>query len=74
MSKKEKQHFNKMLITLRRISKGYMTPNQLLRNSKKQYGLDYVDALELSYENIKSDASNCIKNIREIKKTNEDGG
>ena len=55
-----------MLHTLKRISKHYQNPDQIRRNSDKQYGLEYGEALEYSYENIQNEAAWSIKGIREI--------
>lgn len=47
--------------TLQRISKSYATPDRLRRNAARGYGLDYEEALEMSYENIQSEAKQAIK-------------
>lgn len=67
MTKAQITQFNMMLGCLRKIAKGYQTPDQLRRNSEKMYGLDYEEALGMSYENIQADAAFCCKGIREIK-------
>lgn len=58
--------FNKMLVTLDRISR-YQTPEQLKRNAEKEYGIDAAEAIEMSYENIQLEAKVCKKGIRAIK-------
>lgn len=66
--KKDKQlQFNKMLTTLKKISKRYESPERLRRNSEKEYGLEYEEALEMAYDNIQTEATICIKGIRPIK-------
>lgn len=45
---------------LKRISKGYQTPDQLRRNSEKDFGCDYISALEMAYENIQSEAAMAV--------------
>lgn len=66
MTKKQQLQFNTMYLTLRRISKVYQTPDRLRRNSEKQYGLEYEEALEMAYENIQNDASFAVKGVRPI--------
>lgn len=48
---------------LKRISKQYMTPDQIRRDSKNS-GLDYEEYLEMSYENIQADAKRAIYGVR----------
>ena len=45
----------------------YQTPNQLRRQSEKDYGLDYEEALGYAYENIQQTAKNAIKGVRRPK-------
>lgn len=52
--------------TLKRIARGYMTPTQIRRDSR-QAGLDYDEYLEMSYENIQSEAAAAIKGVRRPK-------
>ena len=54
----------RMYDALKRIARGYQTPDQLRRGSEKQYGLDYTEALEYAYENMQQDARNAIKGLR----------
>ena len=67
MTPKQKQNYNKMLHTLKVIVNSYQTPEQIRRNSFKQWGCDYEEALEMSYENIQGEAKWASKGIREIK-------
>ena len=67
MTKKQIEQFNRMRATLIKISKGYQTPAQLLRDSEKDYGLGYADALEMAYENIQGEAAFAVRSVREIK-------
>lgn len=64
MTTKQTLQFNKMLTVLKKISKAYQTPSQLKRNSGKQYGLDYEEALEMSYENIQGEAALACKGVK----------
>lgn len=66
MTPKQKEQFNRMRDTLKRIAKGYQTPEQLRRNAKKGYGIEYEEALELAYENLQDEARRAIKGVREI--------
>ncbi|MCK5611337.1 hypothetical protein KAR91_56225 [Candidatus Pacearchaeota archaeon] len=52
---------NKELIeALRRIS-AYQSIETLQKNSKKDWGLEYEEALEMSYENMQSEAKTILK-------------
>ena len=53
--------------TLKRIAKGYMTPEQLRRRAEKEYGIDYEDALEMSYDNLQCEAADAIRGKRRPK-------
>ena len=64
MDTKQKQNYNKMLLMLKKIAREYQTPDQLRKNSGKQYGLDYIEALEMSYENIQAEAKSIITGMR----------
>lgn len=57
----------RMYDALKRIARGYQTPDQLRRGSEKQYGLAYTEALEYAYENMQQDAKNAIKGLRRPK-------
>ena len=66
MTPKQKLQFNKMLHTLQQIGKGYQTPSQLKKESNKDWGLDYEEALEMSYENIQTAAKIASKGVKPI--------
>jgi len=57
------EHQQRMFDTLKRISNGYMTPNQIRRDSDGS-GLDCEEYLEMSYENIQSEAKAAVKGLR----------
>lgn len=57
------QQIVRMYNALKTIAKDYQTPEQLRKKSEKQYGLDYEEALEMSYENIQTLAKSVIKGI-----------
>lgn len=65
MTNNQKIKYNKMHSALVRI-KCYQTPNQLKRDSEKDWGLDYVEALEMAYENMQIEAKQALKNVRVI--------
>lgn len=69
MTTKQMQQFNKMREVLLKIAKRYQSPDRLRKNSEKDYGLDYEEALEMAYENIQTDAARVVKGIKEIKPT-----
>lgn len=66
MTQKEKQQFNKMRRALKEIA-SYQSPDKLRRESQKDWGLDYEEALEMAYENVISTAKYASKGIRELK-------
>ena len=66
ITEKQAQQFNKMLATLKRISKDYQTTDQLRRDSEKQYGLAYEEAMEMAYENIQGEAAMAAKGLKFI--------
>jgi hypothetical protein len=67
ITEKQKEQFNQMLFTLKMISKSYMSPEKLRKDSEEEYGLDYTDTLEMAYENIQWDAKKVLVGIRPIK-------
>lgn len=67
MTEKQKFQFNLMLSTLRKIGKGYMTPQKIRRDIEKGHPLDYDEYLEMAYENIQSEALTAIKGIKQVK-------
>ena len=64
MKAKQIQQIQNMYRALQTISKDYMTPSQLRRNSEKTYGLDYEDSMEMSYENMQELAKQSIKGVK----------
>jgi len=61
---KQLNAFKEMHAALKTIARDYQTPDQIRRNSEKQYGLDYEEALEMSYENIQSLAGIASKGVK----------
>lgn len=66
MTPKEKVNFNRMREALIRITK-YQTPDRLKKDSKKDWGLDYSESLEMAYENMQDEARFAVKGIKSIK-------
>ena len=65
MTPKQKEQFNTMRATLKKIATGYQTPEQLRRSAERQYGLDADEAIEYAYENIQQDAKRAVSGVRE---------
>ena len=65
MTPKQKEQFNRMRSTLKRIATGYETPAQIRRGSEGQYGLDAGEAVEMAYENIQHEAKRAVAGVRE---------
>lgn len=58
----------KLYDALKRIARGYMTPDQIRRDAEKEeFGPGYEEYLEMSYENIQETAKRAIHGVR-IKK------
>jgi hypothetical protein len=55
-------HFIKMYEALKEIAR-YQTPEQLQRDSKKDWGLDYEESLAMAYDNIQQTAKDAVKGI-----------
>ena len=53
----------RLYYALKRITK-YQSPDQLRRNSRKDWGCEYEEAIEYSYENIQQEAKDAIKGVR----------
>lgn len=66
ITEKQAEQFNYMLAIHRKIARDYQTPDQLRKNSEKQYGLDYEESLEMAYENLQSEAGAAAKGVRPI--------
>ncbi len=52
---------------LKRIAKGYQTPEQIRRNAEVEYGLDAEEATEMAYDNVRWEAERAIKGKRRPK-------
>ena len=65
MTPKQKEQFNRMRATLKRIAIGYQTPDQLRRGAEREYGIAADEAIEYAYENIQQEAKRAVAGVRE---------
>lgn len=65
ITEKQKQQFNLMLNALKRI-KAYQSPEKLRKDSSKDWGLDFEEAIEMAYENIQGEAAFACKNVKPL--------
>lgn len=70
ITEKQKIQFNLMLSALKRITQ-YQSPEKLQKNSKKNWGLDYEEVLEMAYENIQEEAKSACRNVKPLPLTNK---
>ncbi|MEK7945769.1 hypothetical protein WKR98_13515 [Pigmentiphaga sp. YJ18] len=63
MADKRLEREQRMYDALKLIAKGYETPTQL-RKSAEKYGLDFEEALEYAYENIRATAADAIRGMK----------
>lgn len=66
ITQKQAHQFNFMRHVLKRISKDYMTPAQIRKDTKGDFGLDFEEMIEMSYENIQTEAAAGCKNVKAI--------
>lgn len=64
ITQKQLENYNKMWAALKKISRLYQTPDQVRRTAGELTGLDYTEALEMAYENIRADAKTAIKGVK----------
>ena len=65
ITEKQKQQFNLMLNALKKI-KAYQSPEKLRKDSSKDWGLDFEEVIEMSYENIQGEAAFACKNVKPL--------
>lgn len=65
ITEKQKRQFNIMLNSLKKI-KSYQSPKKLRKDSEKEWGLDFEEAIEMAYENILLEASYASKNVKPL--------
>lgn len=66
ITQKQAQQFNFMRAALTQIANYYQTPSQIRKDSKKDYGLDFEEAIEMAYENIQILAKQSIRGVKPI--------
>lgn len=66
MTERQKETYNRMLLALKKIANGYMTVSQIRKYSGDEYGLDFIDTVEMAYENVQAEAKAASKGIRPI--------
>lgn len=47
----------------------YQTPDKLRKDSEKDWGVDFEEAIEMAYENIQGTAKYAVKGIRAVNAT-----
>jgi hypothetical protein len=67
MTPKEMATWNRMRAALIRIYKGYQTPDQLRRNAERDFGCSFDETIEMSYENLQSEAKGAVRGVRQKK-------
>jgi len=60
--RKEQQYYDAL-----KMITNYLQPEKLRRCSKKEYGLEYEEALEYAYENVLLTAREAIRGYRRPK-------
>ncbi len=65
ITEKQKQQFNLMLNALKKI-KAYQSPEKLRKDSSRDWGLDFEEAIEMAYENIQGEAAFACKNVKPL--------
>lgn len=65
ITEKQKRQFNLMLNALKKI-KAYQSPAKLRKDSSKDWGLDFEEAIEMAYENIQNEAAVACKNVKPL--------
>jgi hypothetical protein len=63
MTNTEAFNFARMHGALKAITK-YQTPDQLRKSSRKDWGVELEEALEMAYENIQETAKDGISGVR----------
>jgi len=64
ITEKQQVQFNRMLEALTAIHKSYESTEKLRRNSEKNWGLDFEEAIEMAYENIQLLAKTASKGVK----------
>jgi len=72
MTTTEKLHFNRMFDALKKIEKGYLSASKMKKMSEKLWGLGFHEALEMSYQNLQSEASAGTAHIKKVRLTKKE--
>ena len=64
MTPKQIEQFNRMRYVLKKIATEYESVARLRRNSEKEWGLYFDEAIEYAYDNIQRDARNAVRGIK----------
>ncbi len=67
MTDLQKLQFNRMRAALRRIALDYLTPDQLRQEAEVQYGIEFAEVLEITYDNIQEEAKAAVKGVRALR-------
>lgn len=67
MTDKQRETYNRMRLALRKNHLGFQSTSQLRRNCDRDYGIDYMEALEMAYENMQSVAEQAVYRVCEIR-------
>lgn len=65
ITEKQKRQFNIMLNALKTI-KAYSSPREIRKDSLKDWGLDFEEAIEMAYENMQGEACRGCKNVKPL--------
>ncbi len=52
--------------TLSKIVHDYQTPEEIKENCEEEYGLDYIEALEMAYENMQGEAKATLEELKKL--------
>ena len=74
MTPSQRGQFNRMRQALKRIANDYESADHLRIHSQVKWGLNYAEALEYSYQNVKAEAANAVKCVRAIAAIAAQGG
>lgn len=65
MTPKQKEQFNKMRAALKRIAHDYESPEDIEKHAEKKWGLPVDEAMRYAYDNVKAEAANAVRGVRE---------
>jgi hypothetical protein len=67
ITQEQAEQFNQMRSALIKISSGFMPISELEEVAEEEYGLEYLEALEMAYENIQDLARRTAHGTKSIK-------